>query len=180
VGVDVLDGNFGDLRVVWRTRFMMISIRHSPSATVPPKKGVGADDAEASLPIVTESEGPCHSAKHLRSLAAHYYRFLPDPRGSLLTLDFSGLAPAGDLDIDACVKISGRGWERLRPMTSPDATLRLSDPKRRGGALSRAELSQLRSLFLRGGRVQRSGPRQAVRRGDIVAVCSWQYEPYND
>ena len=37
-------------------------------------------------------------ADRLRSLTAHYYRFLPDPNGGRLILDFSGLAPAGDLE----------------------------------------------------------------------------------
>jgi hypothetical protein len=61
--------------------------------------------------------GPRIFPDRLRSLTAHYYRFLPDPHGGQLILDFSGLAPAADLDVDVLLKIedgdgSGAGSRR--------------------------------------------------------------------
>ena len=57
-----------------------------------------------------EDEEPRRFPDRLRSLTAHYYRFLPDPHGGMLALDFSGLAPAADLDVDVSSRSrEGRG-----------------------------------------------------------------------
>jgi hypothetical protein len=99
-----------------------------PVDVVSPRLLVGAEDADAWLPLVPAGEEPRRFADRLRSLTAHYYRFLPDPRGGMLTLDFSGLAPAGDLDVDALVKIEGGAWERRRLESGRVVTLCLSEP----------------------------------------------------
>src|SRR5215216_5058061 len=83
---DPIDPDYGDLDPQF------------PIGEISPPVLVGAEDAEAWLPIAAENEEPRRFADHLRSLTAHYYRFLPDPRGGMLVLDFSGLAPVGDLD----------------------------------------------------------------------------------
>jgi hypothetical protein len=62
---------------------------------------VGEVDDEAELPITSAGDEPRRFPDRLRSLTAHYYCFLPDPNGAQLLLDFSGLAPAADLDVDA-------------------------------------------------------------------------------
>jgi hypothetical protein len=102
---------------------------HFPVGAVSPSLLVGAEDADAWLPIVAQDEEPRRFADRLRSLTAHYYRFLPDPRGGMVIFDFSGLAPAGDLDIDAVLKINGGAWERRRLQTGGPATLCLPDPR---------------------------------------------------
>jgi hypothetical protein len=99
-----------------------------PVGVVSPQLLVGIDDADAWLPIVSTDAEPRRFANRLRSLTAHYYRFLPDPRGGMLTLDFSNLAPAGDLDVDALVKIEGGPWERRRLESGGVAILCLSEP----------------------------------------------------
>jgi hypothetical protein len=100
-----------------------------PVGDVSPPLLVGGTDAEAWLPIFAENEEPRRYADHLRSLTAHYYRFLPDPSGGTLVLDFSGLAPASDLDVDALVKTEGGGWERRRLESARATTLCLSEPE---------------------------------------------------
>jgi hypothetical protein len=90
---------------------------------------VGGTDTEAWLPIVAEEAEPYRIADRLRSLTAHYYRFLPDPRGTMLVLDFSDLTPAADLDVDALVKIDGGVWERRRLEAGGVATLCLAQPE---------------------------------------------------
>jgi hypothetical protein len=90
---------------------------------------VGAEDAEAWLPIAAGDEEPRRFADRLRSLTAHYYRFLLDPRGDMLTLDFSDLAPVGDLDVDTLVKIDGGAWERRQLEPGGAVTLCLSEPE---------------------------------------------------
>jgi hypothetical protein len=99
-----------------------------PVGEVSPPLLVGAEDADAWLPIIGEEEEPLHFAEHLRSLTAHYYRFLPDPRGGMLILDFSRLAPAGDLDIDALLKIDDGAWQRRRLQAGEATTFCLSGP----------------------------------------------------
>ena len=89
---------------------------------------VGEDDDEAELPITEEDEDPRIFPDRLRSLTAHYYRLLPDSHGGQLLLDFSGLAPATDLDIDVVMKIEDGEWERRRLAAGGAATLCLSDP----------------------------------------------------
>jgi hypothetical protein len=100
-----------------------------PAGDVSPTLLAGGTDAEAWLPLVAENEEPRRYADRLRSLTAHYFRFLPDPRGGKLVLDFSGLAPVSDLDVDALVKIEGRGWERRRLEFARATTLCLSEPE---------------------------------------------------
>jgi hypothetical protein len=100
-----------------------------PVGDLSPSLTVGETDAEAWLPVVTESAEPRRFADRLRSLTTHYYRFRPDPQGGALILDFSGLAPAGDLDVDALVKIEGAAWERRRLEAGGIATLCLSEPE---------------------------------------------------
>ena len=99
-----------------------------PGGDVSPPLLVGGTDADAWLPVAAENEDPRRYADRLRSLTAHYYRFLPDPQGGKLILDFSRLAPAGDLDVDALVEIEGRAWERRRLQTGSATTLCLSAP----------------------------------------------------
>jgi hypothetical protein len=99
-----------------------------PVGDVSPPLLVGADDADAWLPVAADHEEPRRIGDRLRSLTAHYYRFLPDPRGGRLILDFSDLAPAGDLDVDALVKIEGGAWQRHRLETGSAETLCLSEP----------------------------------------------------
>jgi hypothetical protein len=98
------------------------------SLTSPPLI-VGEDDAEAELPITNEDEDPRVIPDRLRSLTAHYYRFLPDPHGGQLLLDFSGLAPAADLDVDVLLKIEDGEWERRGLAAGGAATLCLSNPE---------------------------------------------------
>jgi hypothetical protein len=100
-----------------------------PVGDVSPQLLVGADDAEAWLPVVADDQDPRRFADRLRSLTAHYYRFLPDPQGGMLLLDFSGLAPATDLDVDALVKSAGGVWERRRLEAGRAVTLCLSEPE---------------------------------------------------
>jgi hypothetical protein len=114
---DPVDPDYGDLD----PRF--------PIGEVSPALVVGGTDAEAWLPVVANGEEPYRFADRLRSLTAHYYRFLPDPRGGKFVLDFSNLAPAGDLDIDALVKIKGGAWERRRLEAGGLVTLCLSEPE---------------------------------------------------
>jgi hypothetical protein len=99
-----------------------------PVGAVSPQLLVGTEDGDAWLPIVSTEEEPRRFADRLRSLTAHYYRFLPDPRGGMLTLDFSNLAPAGALDVDALVKIEGGAWERHRLESGGVKTFCLSEP----------------------------------------------------
>jgi hypothetical protein len=112
---DPIDPDYGDLD----PRF--------PVGEVFPPLLVGAEDADAWLPIVAENEEPRRFSDRLRSLTARYYRFLPDPRGGTLVLDFSSLAPADDLDVDALIKIEGGAWERRRLEAGGAVTLCLSE-----------------------------------------------------
>ena len=89
---------------------------------------MGADDADAWLPVAAEEE-PRRFADRLRSLTAHYYRFLPDPSGGRLTLDFAGLVLARYLDVDAIVKIAGGAWERHQLQPGGALTFCLSEPE---------------------------------------------------
>jgi hypothetical protein len=99
-----------------------------PVDVVSPRLLVGAEEADAWLPLVSADEEPRRFADRLRSLTAHYYRFLLDPRGGMLTIDFSDLTPAGDLDVDALLKIEGGAWERRRFESAGVVTLCLSEP----------------------------------------------------
>ena len=100
-----------------------------PVGDISPALLVGAEDPDAWLPVAAEAEEPYRFADRLRSLTAHYYRFLPDPRGGMLILDFSELVPASDLDLDALVKIEDGAWERRRLDAGGSTTLCLSTPE---------------------------------------------------
>jgi hypothetical protein len=100
-----------------------------PVGTIVPPLLIGAEDADAWLPVIGEDDEPPHFADRLSSLTAHYYRFLPDPRGGTLILDFAGLGPAADLDVDALLKIDGGAWERRQLQPGGTATLCLSEPE---------------------------------------------------
>ena len=90
---------------------------------------VGEDDEEAELPITEADEEPRIFPDRLRSLTAHYYRFLPDSHGGQLLFDFSGLTPAADLDVDVVMKIEEGEWERRRLAAGGAASFCLSDPE---------------------------------------------------
>jgi hypothetical protein len=90
---------------------------------------VGEDDDEAELPITSAGDEPRRFPDRLRSLTALYYRFVPEPNGAQLLLDFSGLAPAADLDVDALVKVEDGEWERRQLAAGGSTTFCLSNPE---------------------------------------------------
>ncbi len=118
-----------------------------PVGDVSPPLLVGAEDAEAWLPVVAESEEPRRFPDRLRSLTAHYYRFVPAPGGGMLVLNFSDLAPADDLDVDALVKIEGGVWERRRLEAGGTEILCLSEPEDNVGELYLVLSNHNRDLF---------------------------------
>jgi hypothetical protein len=112
---DPIDPDYGDLDPQF------------PVGDVSPPLLVGGTDAEAWLPILARNEEPHRFADRLRSLTAHYYRFIPDSLGSMLVLDFSDLAPGAHLDVDALVKIAGGAWQRRRLEAGGATTFCLSE-----------------------------------------------------
>jgi hypothetical protein len=82
----------------------------------PPPMTVGEMRSDARLRPQEEGEEPRRVADRIKSLSAHYYRFTPDPEAEIgqIGFDFSGLAPAEALAVDAIVKIRNKGWERRR------------------------------------------------------------------
>lgn len=81
-----------------------------PDGTSRTDVGVTGDE-----PLVFEEAIP--------SLSAHYYDFSVARPVESLTLDFSGLAANGALDVDMIVKIRNRDWERRQLPTDRPVTL---------------------------------------------------------
>ena len=73
------------------------------------------NESDHSLVPQDEKASPVKVGEGLGSLMAHYYRFdLSGDELGRLVVDFSAMAPATALDVDALVKIRDKGWERRR------------------------------------------------------------------
>jgi hypothetical protein len=82
----------------------------------PPPMTVGELRSASLLFPQAAGEEPRRVIDRIKSLSAHYYRFMPDPDSDIaqVRFDFSAFAPAEAVDVDAVVKIRGKGWERRR------------------------------------------------------------------
>ncbi len=76
---------------------------------VPPRRG----DNELLLPFAPGAP-PLDHTEFLGSLYSVYRPFQVDPTVRQLTIDTSGLGPATALDVDALVRVKGKGWERRK------------------------------------------------------------------
>ncbi len=64
----------------------------------------------------------------IKPLSAHYYYLIPQDEVASVTLDVSGMTPAGTLDVDLIIRIAGKGWERRQLSTDEPTTLCRADP----------------------------------------------------
>jgi hypothetical protein len=70
---------------------------------------------------------PLTIADAIPSLSAHCYDFSVARPVQQLTLDFTGIAANGAVDVDMIVRIKGQGWERRRLSTDEPVTFCLSN-----------------------------------------------------
>src|SRR4029079_14789369 len=79
------------------------------------------------LPANKRSDPPLRLPVTMPPLSARYFDMLPVEKVKQVTVNFSGIAPNADFDVDALLDIKDKGWER-RQLVHGDTHFCLTDP----------------------------------------------------